>query len=175
MRISLRLSAVVFVGLAVWVGIVAAAEKSTAPSDAALARTLKTVRMLDDVYKSAIILITDKYVNSKDDFPAGSAAVEWFKHISDNKWHEVRLLDATGSPTVDTNVARDEFERAGIKSLKAGQSFVQKVEVRNGKNYLRAMTPVPVVLKKCVMCHPHYAHVKNGEPIGAVSYTLAIE
>jgi hypothetical protein len=96
-------------------------------------------------------------------------------HISGNKRREVRLHDATGSPTVDTNVARDEFERAGIKSLKAGQSFVHKVEVRDGKNYLRAMTPVPVVLKKCVMCHPHYANVKKGEPIGAVSYTLAIE
>ena len=46
-----------------------------AKRDQALERTRKTIRMLDDIYKAAVVLITDKYVNDKDDFPAGSAAI----------------------------------------------------------------------------------------------------
>jgi hypothetical protein len=30
-------------------------------------------------------------------------------------------------------------------------------------------------MEKCVMCHAHYADVKKGAPIGAISYSLPIE
>jgi len=30
-------------------------------------------------------------------------------------------------------------------------------------------------MKKCVMCHEHYADVKKGEPIGTISYTVPIQ
>lgn len=175
MKMVLRFSALVGVGFLACIGLLAAAEPAGAPADVAVARTRKSVRMLDDIYKTAIVLITDKYVNSKDDFPAGGAAVEWFKQISQKGWHDVRLLDATGQPESATNVAKDDFEREGIKSLKLGKDFVEKVEKRDGKYYLRAMTPVPVVMKKCALCHPHYTQAKPGEAIGALSYTLAIE
>jgi hypothetical protein len=36
-------------------------------------------------------------------------------------------------------------------------------------------TPIPVVLKKCTLCHPAYEKAKPGEPIGALGYTIAIE
>ena len=157
------------------IGIVAAGEKSGAPPEAAVTRARKMVHMLDDVYKSAIVLITDKYVNDVNDFPAGSAAVQWFKHISEKGTHEIRLLDATGRPNVATNVAKDDFERHGIQTLKSGKDYVESIEKKGDKFYLRALTPVPVVMKKCIMCHPHYANAKNGEPIGALSYTVVIE
>jgi hypothetical protein len=157
------------------IGIVAAGEKSVAPPEAAVTRARKMVHMLDDVYKSAIVLITDKYVNDVNDFPAGSAAVQWFKHISEKGTHEIRLLDATGRPSVATNVARDDFERHGIQTLKSGKDYVESIEKKEGKFYLRALTPVPVVMKKCIMCHPHYANAKTGEPIGALSYTIVID
>jgi hypothetical protein len=121
------------------------------------------------------VLITDKYVHDEDDFPAGSAAIAWFDAINKKGWHEVRLLDATGEPYDDKNVARDAFDRQAIKQLKAGKSFVDKVEAKEGKRFLRAATPVPVVMKTCVMCHPHYADAKKGEPIGLLSYTIPIE
>lgn len=35
------------------------------PDKAAIKRARKTVRILDDVYKTAIVLITDKYVNDE--------------------------------------------------------------------------------------------------------------
>jgi hypothetical protein len=144
-------------------------------SDPGVERARKTVMMLDDVYKTAIVLITDKYVHDEGDFPAGSAAVAWFDAINSKGWHEVRLLDATGIPHDDKNTARDDFDRRAIEQLKSGKPFVDQVEDKQGKRFLRAATPVPVVLKKCVMCHDHYADAKAGEPIGVLSYTMPIE
>ena len=45
---------------------VAAQEQS---QDPALVRTRKMVKMLDDIYKTAAVLITDKYVQDEDTFP----------------------------------------------------------------------------------------------------------
>jgi len=145
------------------------------PDKAAVERSRKVVRMLDDVYKQAIVLITDKYVDDEDDFAAGSAAVLWFENISKGGSHQVRLIDATGEPYDENNVAKDEFEKTGLKRLKAGDAVFERV-VRQADGYaLRAMTPVPVVMQKCVMCHPHYADGKMNGPIGALSYVVPIE
>lgn len=151
------------------------AKSDEQPNPAAVKRTRETVKMLDDVYKQAIVLITDKYVNDMDDFPAGSAAVELFKRVGKTGYHQVRLLDATGQPYEEANVAKTEFEKQGVKKLKAGKDFYENVIVKDGKPYLQAMTPVPVVMNKCIMCHPHYEDAKKGEPIGAISYELPIK
>jgi len=150
-------------------------KEATAPSTAALERTRKTVRMLDDVYKTAVVLITDKYVNSEKDFPAGSAAIALFGAIEKKGWHGVRLLDVTGKPYDDKNVAKDDFEKQGVRQLQAGKDYIEEVVEKDGKPYLRAMTAVPVVMQKCVMCHSHYADAKKGAAIGAISYTLPID
>ena len=145
------------------------------PTEAALARTRKMTAMLDNIYKQAVVLITDKYVHDEDDFAAGSAAVLLFKNVSASGSHQVRLIDASGKPTNDDNVAKDNFEREGIKHLKGGDANYEKVVTLDGKPQLRTLTPVPVVMKKCVMCHDHYADAKKGEPIGAISYIVPIE
>jgi hypothetical protein len=142
---------------------------------AAVERARKSVHMLDDVYKTTIVLITDKYVNDKKDYPAGRAAIKLFGDISKKGWHEVRLIDATGEPYSAKNVAKDDFDRQGIMQMKAGKSFYDEVVHKDGKPYLRAMTPVPVVMEKCVMCHAHYKNAKKGEPIGALTYTVPVE
>lgn len=143
--------------------------------DRAVERTRKTVRMLDDVYKTAVVLITEHYVNDDDDLPAGTAAIVLFDAIKKKGWHEVRLLDATGDPIDDDNVAKDDFERKAIAALKEGKDFYDQVEKKDGKRFLRAATPIPVAHKKCVMCHEHYADAKKGEPIGILSYTVPVE
>lgn len=145
------------------------------PDEAAMERTRKTVRTLDNIYKQVIVLVTDKYVHDEDDFAAGSAAVLLFKNISDSGSHNVRLIDATGQPYEANNVAKDDFEREAIKRLKAGAEGYERVVNQDGKPHLRSVTPVPVVMKKCVMCHAHYADAKKGDPIGAISYTVPIE
>lgn len=152
-----------------------AADAGKKKGNKALERTRKTVRMLDDIYKTTVVLITDKYVNTTDDFPAGSAAIALFDAINKKNWHLVRLVDATGDPYDDENVAKDEFEKEAIKELKAGKGYFEKVERRDDGRYLRAATPVPVVMDKCTMCHEHYKDAKEGEPIGALLYTLKVE
>jgi|TARA_B100000929_G_scaffold59802_1_gene45186 hypothetical protein len=144
-------------------------------ADAALSRTRKQVRMLDDIYKTTVVLITDKYVHGKDDFPAGSAAVALFEAVEKNGWHKVRLLDVAGDPIRNKNTAKDPFEKAGVAALKKGESYFEEVASKNGKQQLRAMTAIPVVSKKCIMCHENYKDAKAGEAIGALSYTLAVE
>ncbi len=151
-----------------------AAEDKTADK-AAVERARKTVRMLDDIYKTTVVLITDKYVHGKKDFPAGRAAVNLFAAISQKGWHEVRLIDATGDPYNPKNVAKDDFDKQGLKDLKAGKDFYDQVIQKEGKPYLRAITPIPVVMDKCVMCHEHYKNAKKGEPIGALTYSVPIE
>lgn len=47
-------------------------------------------------------------------------------------------------------------------------------EQEKGKRYLRAATPIPVVMDKCVMCHENYKSVPKGQAIGAVGYKIPI-
>jgi len=145
------------------------------PDPAAAERARKTVLMLDDVYKTAIVLITDKYVKDKRDYPAGRAAIKWFADISKKGSHEVRLIDATGDPYSSANIAKDDFDREGIKQLKAGKGYYEQLIQKEGKPYLRAITPVPVVMERCILCHENYKGVKKGEPVGALTYTVPVE
>ena len=143
--------------------------------DAAVERTRKTVRMLDDLYKTAVVAITTHYVNKTDDLSAGSAAKALFAAMKEKGWHDVRLLDATGEPYEETNVAKDDFEKAAVKEMKAGKGWYDEVVEKDGTRYLRAATPIPVVMDKCMMCHPHYKDAKKGEAIGLLSYTIKVE
>lgn len=152
-----------------------AAAAKAKPEPAAVERSRKTVQLLDNIFKQTVVLVTDKYVHDEDDFAAGSAAVLLFKNVSESGPHKVRLIDATGEPYEPENVARDDFEREGLKQLKAGAKIYDRVVDLDGKPYLRSVTPVPVVMKKCIMCHAHYADAKKGEPIGAISYSIPIE
>ncbi len=155
--------------------LAAADKKKKRKGDAALARTRKTVKMLDDVYKSAVVLITTHYVNDEDDLPAGSAAIALFDAVKKKGWHEVRLLDASGEPLEDKNSAKDDFEKAAVEKLKSGKTWHEEEIKKDGKRYLRAATPIPVVLKKCIMCHDNYKDFKPNQPIGVLSYTIPIE
>jgi len=143
--------------------------------DPALERTRKQVRMLDDLYKTSIVLITTHYVEEDSDLAAGDAFQALFKSMKENGWHEVRLLDATGEPYDSDNTPKKGFEAEAVAALKGGAAWHEEEFEKDGKRYLRAATPVPVVMKKCVMCHDHYADVPEGQPIGALGYTIPIE
>ncbi len=145
------------------------------PADAALQRTRKQVRMLDDLYKTAVVIVTENYVEEDSDLAAGDAFQALFKVMKDKGYHEVRLLDATGEPYDEDNSPKDQFERQAIKQLKAGESWYEEIVMKDGQRYLRAATPVPVVMEKCTLCHDHYRDVPAGQPIGALGYTIPIE
>ena len=143
--------------------------------DAAVARARKQVTMLDDLYKTAIVLITENYVDEASDLAAGAAFQKLFGAMRQKGYHDVRLLDATGDPYDADNTPKDDFEKAAIKALKDGKPYYEQVTQKDGKPVLRAATAIPVVMKKCTLCHPAYEKAKPGEAIGALSYTLAIE
>jgi hypothetical protein len=143
-------------------------------SDAAVERTRKQTKMLDDLYKTAIVLITEHYVKGDEPAAAVAGKLLW-KEMKAKGHHEVRLLDATGSPLEASNVAVDEFEKSAVKEILSGKASVDRVIEKDGKRYLRTATIVPVVMKKCVSCHPNYEKVPVGKAIGALAYTVPVE
>lgn len=149
------------------------AEK-TPPADVAVERTRREVRLLDDIYKTSIVLITEHYVNSDDDLPAGSAFKALFAAVEQKGWHKVRLLDATGEPYNDENAAKKGFETRAITELLKGKPMYDEVVTEGKERFLYAATAIPVVMDKCVMCHDNYKDLPKGKAIGAIGYRLPI-
>ncbi len=149
-----------------------AAEK---PSPEAVERTRKHTHALDDLYKTAIVLVTENYVKSESDLAAGTAFKLLFEAMKKKGHHDARLIDATGEPYEPANSPADAFEKAAIKALKGGKASFEEVIEKDGKPFLRMATIVPVVHKKCVMCHEAYSKAKPGEAIGAIGYVVPIE
>lgn len=176
--VALTAGFVVLAGMMAWAAEQAPKKsaEASAPDAAAVERARKTVRMLDEVYKQTVVLITDKYVHDQDDFAAGSAAVLLFKNISKSGHQQVRLLDVSGDPYEPENVAKSAFEKEGVKRIKAGAASYDEVLKKDGKFELHAITSVPVVMDKCIMCHAHYADAKKkNQAVGAISYIVPIE
>lgn len=150
-------------------------ENKANADDTDLGRAQREVRMLDDIYKGGIVTITKHYVNDEDTIPAGTAFKMLFEAAEKKGWHKVRLLDATGEPNNEENVAEDEFEKNALKDLVQGKTWVEQIETRKGTRHLRVATPIPVVSEKCVMCHSNYANVPHGRAIGALTYVVPID
>ena len=143
--------------------------------DRAVERTRRQVKMLDDIYKGGIVLITEHYVDGDEDLPAGTAFKKLFETAKQKGWHEVRLVDATGEPYHEENVAISDFEKRAIKELKAGNAFVDETITDNEQRYLLAATPIPVVMDKCMICHSNYDIEEKGLVVGALTYRLPVE
>lgn len=144
--------------------------KPTSPVE----RARREVRMLDDIYKTSIVLITTHYVEGKESLPAGSAFKALFEAVSKKGWHEVRLLDATGDPYEPANAPKEGFEQRAIAKLLAGQPAYDEVVTEKGKQYLLAATAIPVVMDKCTLCHENYKGLPAGKAIGALGYKVPI-
>ncbi|MFQ5713882.1 MAG: DUF3365 domain-containing protein [Candidatus Scalinduaceae bacterium] len=130
------------------------------------------VQMLDDLYKTFIVLITAEYVNDPSVLPAATLSKRVFEAMSKKGWHKARLLDATGTPFNPDNNPKDKFERDAIKAIISGRTYFERVEKIEGKDYLRAATAVPVVIKGCTICHPDK---KVGDLLGAISYSIPLK
>ncbi|MBN9522135.1 DUF3365 domain-containing protein [bacterium] len=143
----------------------------TGPDKAAVERTRATVKMLDDLHKGYVVTITDTYVKAQERTPAATVVKKVFAHMEKNRHGTGRLIDATGSPLREGNVAKTDFEKAAVAAIKGGKGYVDEVGTKDGKPVLRAATVVPAVMPACVNCHPH---VKEGEVLGALIYELPI-
>src|SRR5207248_10789986 len=154
---------------------VAAGQKDAAnpkaADPAAVERTRATVKLLDDVHKGYVITITDTYVKAQEKTPAAAVVKKVFSHLEKAGHGTGRLIDATGSPLREGNVAKTDFEKRAVAATKGGKPYVDEVATKDGKPVLRAATVVPAVMPACVSCHPH---VKEGEVLGALVYELPI-
>ena len=154
--------------------VVQADDSNSKKKDPAVERARREVRMLDDIYKTSIVLITTHYVHTDDDLPAGSAFKALFDAVGKKGWHEVRLLDATGEPYEEANTPKKGFEKKAVKKLLDGAAAYDEVVTEGDKRYLLAATAIPVVMEKCIMCHENYRDVKKGQAIGALGYKVPI-
>lgn len=148
------------------------AAEPKAPDQAAIERTRAAVKLLDDLHKGYVVAITDTYVKAKEKTPAAAVLKKVFAHMEKNNHGSGRLIDVTGSPLREENVAKSDFEKAAAKAMKSGKAYLDEVGTRDGKAVLRAATLVPAVMPACVTCHPN---VKEGEPLGALIYELPIQ
>ncbi|MGH8524348.1 MAG: c-type heme family protein [Gammaproteobacteria bacterium] len=149
-----------------------AAEKASDSKDAAVERTRQQVKMLDDLYKTVVVLITEHYVKDPSILPAATASKALFAEMKKKGWHEVRLLGLTDLLFNQENKPSDAFEQAAATKLLAGEAGHEEVVEKGGKRYLRVATGVPVVMEKCIMCHANFKGNKGN--IGALSYTVPV-
>ena len=132
----------------------------------------KTVRMLDDLYKTYIVLITEEYVDDPSVLPAATLSKRVFKSMNKKGWHKARLLDATGTPFNPENNPVDAFERDAVNAMISGRTYFEKIEKIEGKDHLRAVTSVHAVMEGCISCHPSS---RVGDLLGGIAYNIALE
>ncbi len=142
-------------------------------NDPAVARTRKQIQMLDDLYKTAVVLITEHYVKDPSILSAATASKALFAAMKAKGWHEARLLgftDVLFNPA--ENLPQDDFEKSAQAKLLDGAASYEEVVKIKGKDTLRMATPVPVVMEQCVMCHANFKDRQG--PIGAISYSVPL-
>jgi hypothetical protein len=156
-----------------FVAVVAQGPVKVPSAEPSVERAKKQAKMLDTLYKTAIVLITENYVTGKESLAAGDAFQALFKSMKDNGFHEVRLLDATGNAYDSDNEPKTAFEKKAIKALLEGKAIYEEIVTENEKKFLLSATPIPVVMQKCTLCHSHYEGVKG--PIGALGLKIPVE
>jgi hypothetical protein len=147
------------------------AGENAEPDAKALERTRESVKMLDDLYKTAVVSITSNYVEQQSDTPAAAVAKQVFAAMNKKGWHNARLVDATGKPKNKENLPNTEFEKMAVAELRSGKTYFEEIAKVDGKPVLRAATVVPAVMSQCVVCHGG----KEGRLLGAIVYELPIK
>lgn len=152
----------------------AAPAPATAPDDGddpALERARQQIKMLDDLYKTAVVSVTKRYVGEQDEQPAIMVAQDVFGAMNDKGWHSAKLVDATGEPLNPDNAPQTDFEKDAARAINAGQPYFERVAGQGDDRRLLAATLVPVVMKKCADCHGR----KVGEVLGFIRYDVPIK
>jgi hypothetical protein len=135
-------------------------------ADEALDRTRMQVKMLDDLFKVAVVDITNRY----DGPPAAKVVKSVFDAARANGYFVAKLLDATGSPMNEGNAPQDDFEKRAAQAMNDGQTYVEEIVSDGVSRRLRVATLVPAVVKKCASCHG----AKVGDVLGFLSYDIPI-
>jgi hypothetical protein len=167
----LRCCALLAVVIAVVCGSHPNADEPKKPDPAAVERTREQVKMLDALYKNAVVSVTKNYVNQQADVPAAAVAKDVFAAMKNAKFHDARLVDVTGKPKNKENVAKTDFEKRAVKEIKSGKEYFEELAEVDGKAVLRVATVVPAVLPQCVVCHGK----REKNLLGTIVYELPIK
>jgi len=150
----------------------AADEKGAKVAPADLERTRAIVKVIDELNKAYVVNITGTYVRAQEVTPAARIARKVFDHMqSKGMINSGKLIDVSGNPIGENNVAKSDFEKRIAPLIKKGEAYVDEVATVNGKQVYRAATIVPAVMKECTNCH---SGVKVGDVMGALVYELPI-
>src|SRR5262245_29008960 len=115
----------------------ASAQDAKGPDKAAVERAREQVKMLDDLYKNAVVSITKRYVDDQATTPAAMVAKDVFAAMHKKGYHNARLVDATGNPKNKQNVAKTDFEKKAVEKMKAGEAYFEEVGEADGKPVFR--------------------------------------
>jgi hypothetical protein len=146
---------------------VCAGDAAENPADPALERTREQVKMLDGLYKNAVVSITKTY----DGPPAIRVAKQVFAAMEKDGWHSAKLVDVTGSPQNEANLPATAFEKNAAEAIRAGKPYYEELHGTGAKRRLYAATVVPAVLKKCATCHG----VQEGQLLGFIRYDIPVK
>ncbi|WP_422928445.1 c-type heme family protein [Singulisphaera sp. PoT] len=135
--------------------------------DAALTRAREHVKMLDELYKTAVVSVTNKYEGP----PAIKVAKDVFTAMEKSGWHKAKLVDASGAPQNEANLPATDFEKRAEAAIRGGKPYYEEVEGAGPKRTLYAATIVPAVAKKCATCHG----VKTGDLLGFIRYEVPVK
>ncbi len=155
-------------GLGLWMMGTSAVVWADDKEDAALARTRGEVKMLDDLYKNAVVSITQRYMDGP---PAAKVAKDVFGAMAKAGHHDAKLVDATGNPQNEANLPATEFEKRAADAMRAGKPYYEEVVGAGADRHLLAATVVPAVLPKCASCHG----VNEGDLLGFIRYDLLVK
>lgn len=166
-RVFVALGGVAVAALGVAAGWPAGGADATAGGDPALERTRAQARMLDDLFKVAVVDITNRY----DGPPAAKVAKTIFAAAREKQYFDAKLLDATGNPQNEANAPKDDFEKRAAAAVSSGKAYVEEVVGHGASRRLRVATVVPAVTEKCAKCHG----AAKGDVLGFLSYDLPVK
>ena len=92
----------------------------------------REVRLLDDLYKAAIIYMNEVYVEDANSVAAGETARDMFAAMKAKGWHDARLIDATGEPLNEENRPKNAFEKAAVAKILGGETYYDQVVREDG-------------------------------------------
>lgn len=135
--------------------------------DPAVERARQQVQMLDALYKTAVVSITDKYQRGQ---PAIMVAKDVFEAMDKLGHHSARLVDATGIPMGENNNAETDFEKRAVQAMQNGETYLEEVVGEGPDRRLLAATIVPAVHARCASCHA----VEEGDLLGFIRYDIPV-
>ncbi|GJQ60232.1 MAG: DUF3365 domain-containing protein [Candidatus Scalindua sp. AMX11] len=147
-----------------------AAEKSAVK---AIARARLALEEADILHQAYITLIAENFTTGPGVLNAVDITEKVFEIVEKKGKYKARILSTAEKPLLSKYAPRDDFEVYAIKIILSGKSYYERVFFDyDGKDFLRASTPVSVTTKKCLVCHPTK---KVGDIMGIISYTFPLE